>query len=326
MKKFGVIEGFYGKLMSFEDRHKILESFSKNQLNYYLYAPKEDPFLRHNFELEPFDEWSEQFKKFLDDAHSKSVDIEVGVSPSLESHTSFIQKKIEFFLNLGCRRFSFLFDDLAEFDLNSQIKIVQEFKSKYPHVNFSFCPTVYCTELSTQDDSYKKYFQDFCQSFPRDIEFYWTGEKVISTKLEMKSEALLENFPTENIAVWDNYFTIDSCPQLLNLTNMAHIDRSYFDKKIKFLINLTGLPRTDLLLVDVFNNYLNDSNSFSNILNEHGLDEYLIKNIDWFNPDLKNKLSRKDQEKIEKIMLSWFHPLKNEWYPYLHTLKNWGKK
>ena len=63
------------------------------------------------------------------------------------------------------------------------------------------------------------------------------------------------------------------------------------------------------------------SDSFSNILNEHGLDENLIKNIDWFNPDLKNKLSRKDQEKIEKIMLSWFHPLKNEWYPYLHNLK-----
>ena len=31
-----------------------------------------------------------------------------------------------------------------------------------------------------------------------------------------------------------------------------------------------------------------------------------------------------DKEKLHKIIFSWFHPLKNEWYPYLHNLKNWG--
>jgi len=34
-------------------------------------------------------------------------------------------------------------------------------------------------------------------------------------------------------------------------------------------------------------------------------------------------LSERDKKKLHNIMYSWFHPIKNEWYPYLHNLKNW---
>ena len=39
------------------------------------------------------------------------------------------------------------------------------------------------------------------------------------------------------------------------------------------------------------------------------------------NPNSKTKLHDEDKHKIHEIMFSWFHPLKNEWYPYLHNLK-----
>ena len=42
---------------------------------------------------------------------------------------------------------------------------------------------------------------------------------------------------------------------------------------------------------------------------------------DRLNPNSKKKLQDKDRHKIHEIMFSWFHPLKNEWYPYLHNLK-----
>ena len=44
MKKLGIVEGFYGGSLNFHDRNSIVELLSKNSLNYYLYAPKEDPF------------------------------------------------------------------------------------------------------------------------------------------------------------------------------------------------------------------------------------------------------------------------------------------
>ena len=52
----------------------------------------------------------------------------------------------------------------------------------------------------------------------------------------------------------------------------------------------------------------------------------LIDMKDLFNPAVDINLSEKEMNKIHNIMFSWFHPLKNEWYPYLHNLKNWGKK
>ena len=52
MKKLGVVEGFYGSLMSFSQRNSIIESLSNNNLNFYLYAPKEDPFIRKHIDLD----------------------------------------------------------------------------------------------------------------------------------------------------------------------------------------------------------------------------------------------------------------------------------
>ena len=38
----GYIEGYYGKLLSFEDRHKLLVCLENLSMDSYLYAPKED--------------------------------------------------------------------------------------------------------------------------------------------------------------------------------------------------------------------------------------------------------------------------------------------
>ena len=44
MKDLGIVEGFYGESLDFDDRNSIIKLLSENNLNYYLYAPKEDPF------------------------------------------------------------------------------------------------------------------------------------------------------------------------------------------------------------------------------------------------------------------------------------------
>ena len=38
----GYIEGFYGKLLNWKDRERILERLENNKMFNYLYAPKED--------------------------------------------------------------------------------------------------------------------------------------------------------------------------------------------------------------------------------------------------------------------------------------------
>ena len=66
MKNLGIVEGFYGESLDFDDRNSIVQLLSENSLNYYLYAPKEDPFLRNHLDLEPTSEWQNSFKGFVD--------------------------------------------------------------------------------------------------------------------------------------------------------------------------------------------------------------------------------------------------------------------
>ena len=49
MLKKGYIEGFYGRLMSQQDRNLILNSLAELSMDFYLYGPKEDPFHRSNW-------------------------------------------------------------------------------------------------------------------------------------------------------------------------------------------------------------------------------------------------------------------------------------
>ena len=42
----GIVEGFYGTPWSFEDRADLINFCGKNNLNAYIYAPKDDPYHR----------------------------------------------------------------------------------------------------------------------------------------------------------------------------------------------------------------------------------------------------------------------------------------
>ena len=227
MKNLGIVEGFYGESLDFDDRNSIIKLLSENNLNYYLYAPKEDPFLRNHLDLEPTPEWQNAFKDFVDLSNESNVTIGVGLAPINKKHTADLAKKIELFMNLGVSSFSLLFDDIEqEFSLSEQLELFKQTKTKFNDINLNFCPTVYCSELITKDQNHEDYFNEFCSIFPKDEKFFWTGKKVISRNINKDCEKVLESFDSSNICIWDNYFTNDSSPKTLNLTFCDHIDRS----------------------------------------------------------------------------------------------------
>ena len=108
MKKLGIVEGFYGESLSFHDRHSIIQLLSKNNLNYYLYAPKEDPFLRNHLDLEPMPEWQNLFKDFVNLSAKHNVTIGVGLAPIDKKHVSELANKIKLFVDMGISNFSLL--------------------------------------------------------------------------------------------------------------------------------------------------------------------------------------------------------------------------
>ena len=114
-----------------------------------------------------------------------------------------------------------------------------------------------------------------------------------------------------------NYFEI--------FNNKKHDDKElidFLDSKKCYLINLTGMPRTDKLIVELFGSFKQgEKDCFEKILLRHGVDERFLALMHLLNPNSKNKLHDKDKHKIHEIMFSWFYLLLNVLYRYLHNLK-----
>ena len=325
MKRIGIVEGYYGKISTFEQRKKIISSLSEHDLNFYMYAPKEDPFLRSNIDIDHTENWLREFDDFIAYSQKMSVEVGIGLAPICKNKTEALKNKIKNFSDRGVKFFSILFDDIEEnFSFFDQIETYRVIKDEFPNLYFDFCPTVYAEELIDKNSAHQEYFKEFNNSFPKHEVFFWTGKKVISEKMGSSGQEHLKDFANTSIAIWDNYFTVDSCPKKLNLSFFDYLQHEFISSKDCYLVNLTGMPRTDNLIVDMLGLfYAQKETSYEEILLKHGVDERLIEQINLFNPKFKVNLKKEDKDKIHKIMFSWFHPLKNEWYPYLHNLKNW---
>ena len=75
MKYTGYIEGYYGKLLSWDERHQIIDHLSENDLNTFFYCPKEDRFHRSHWK-EPYPEsWMNSFINFINHANKNNIKI-----------------------------------------------------------------------------------------------------------------------------------------------------------------------------------------------------------------------------------------------------------
>ena len=78
----GYIEGYYGKLLTWEERNEIIDVLSKNNMNFYFYCPKEDVKHRLKWKEKYSHNWLRNFKRFNKYALEKKIKVIAGISPS----------------------------------------------------------------------------------------------------------------------------------------------------------------------------------------------------------------------------------------------------
>ena len=83
-KIFGYIEGYYGKLLDWESRRKLIGRMNFNKMNNYLYAPKEDKLHRLNWRENYPNKWLKELKAFCEFSKKKDIAISIGLSPGLD--------------------------------------------------------------------------------------------------------------------------------------------------------------------------------------------------------------------------------------------------
>ncbi|XP_053711516.1 protein O-GlcNAcase-like isoform X2 [Synchiropus splendidus] len=248
----GVVEGFYGRPWTMEQRTDLFKREQKLGLNTYLYAPKDD--YKHRMywrELYSAGE-ADQLMALISAAKKHNVEFVYAISPGLDitfsnpKEVAALKRKLDQVRQFGCRSFSLLFDDI-ESEMcpadkqafssfaHAQVALTNEI---YQHLGepetFLFCPTDYCAAFCIPDVAQSSYLHTVGDNLLPGIDILWTGPKVVSNKIPVESIDEVSSVLKRAPVIWDNIHANDYDPQRLFLG-------PYKDRSTELIPKLRGV-------------------------------------------------------------------------------------
>ena len=346
----GYIEGYYGRLLTWDERDRIVLKLRKNKMNFYLYAPKEDDKHRLSWKTKYDNLWKNNFKNFCKNAKFNKVQVIVGLSPGLNfDFKDFIEKqknnkishdlnilknKILDLLDCGAEEVALLFDDLpnnfkkhygnliSEGSIHAHLSNLLSYFIKKP---IYVVPRIYADQLIDED---KNYLLDYGKVINENNNTFYSGKNIVSQKINRNTLIKISKIIPTKIVIWDNFYANDYCPRRLFLGPL--IGRTNIKD---LMINPTGLIETDLLILDIVKATQNSDNqkvAWNLIITKNkipinffNISKYFLK------PDFGDcpKLSKfnvvsKNIEDLDFLLWQWKTPLSREWFPFLLGLKH----
>jgi len=339
----GYIEGYYGRLLDNNGRKLIIKELSDLAMDFYIYGPKEDPLHRVLWDKDYSFDQMREFKDLLDFAENKKVNLYFSISPGLSMQTGskedkkVLFKKLGDFINLGFKNFALFMDDLKFSQLSEVNKSpelgkehgllandLKDFLFSKGADNLLFCPTVYCKRFAKGDLSSSKYLEGLSNTIDKEIPIFWTGNEVVSKKIEEKEINHLKEIITNNeIIIWDNFYANDYCPGRFYVGELT--GRNLSSKSILGMgLNITGLPYTDSFIL----NRLSGKLSSEDLFKKFKIPETFNVLAPFFdNPFRDNKDAvisniKELREVQHQICVEWKNPIQIEWSPFLWDFYN----
>ena len=213
----GIIEGFYGKPWTWEERAETISFLAPHGFGFYLYAPKGDSFLRRNWTESHPDQVTLELSKLSAHCRDLGVRFGIGLSP-YESYTDFNEdarralfRKLAFFEAVGIDDLAILFDDMRGDSpdiAEKQTEIVRWVRERARATRMIVCPSYYSDDPVLDRVFGARpagYVEQLGASLAPDIDIFWTGEEVISRQF---SPGHIERVTAQlgrKPFLWDNY-------------------------------------------------------------------------------------------------------------------------
>ncbi|XP_042870667.1 protein O-GlcNAcase-like isoform X2 [Penaeus japonicus] len=222
----GVVEGFYGRPWTPEQRKDLFAKQQKWGMNCYLYAPKDDYKHRAYWrELYTVEE-AEHLTALITEARQHNITFYYAISPGLDityssqKEVSALKRKLEQVQQLGCNAFAILFDDIDPEMSGADKEVFQSFahaqvsvtNEVFTHLNqpkFMFCPTQYCSTRAVPSVQTSEYLNTIGQKLAPEIDIMWTGPKVISKVLTVEHIREVTEVMRRPPVIWDNLHAND---------------------------------------------------------------------------------------------------------------------
>lgn len=222
----GVVEGFYGRPWTTEQRKDLFGKLSKWGMDSYVYAPKDDykhrAYWRELYTVEEGD----HLAGLIAAAKEHNIVFYYALSPGLDmtyssvKEVAVLKRKLEQVSQFGCEAFALLFDDIesemtkADKDVfqtfaHAQVSVTNEIYQHLKAPKFLFCPTQYCSTRAVPSVSASEYLLTLGSKLALDIDVLWTGPRVISKELTRESLQEVTEALRRPPVIWDNIHAND---------------------------------------------------------------------------------------------------------------------
>lgn len=260
MNKTGVIEGFFGPQWPEEDRLSFASFLARYGGDFYIYAPKQDPYLRKKWREAWPSDYVDKLRNYAKTFHHEGIQFGVGFSPfGLGEHLTqedinLLSQKLTTLNEIGIDLLGLFFDDMPT-DKNlartqiEALKVIQSFFKQ----KIIFCPSYY-TPDPILDKVFgqrpENYLEEIAEGVSGDVSIAWTGPKVISPVIDeahlLEVGKLLKRKPF----IWENLFANDgprNC-KFLKLKPFSGRDEKAFKATEAFGLNLMNQPELSKIL------------------------------------------------------------------------------
>ena len=339
MELTGYIEGFYGRTFDWETREKLVKNIFAKGMNAYLYAPKEDKYHRICWEEDYPANFGDKFAQIIELSYSCGGTFIPALAPGLSyfydsTDYAFLKKKIKYFISQGANTFALTMDDIPAISPVENKKLgflhgelLCRIKQDFPNLRLLFCPTIYASDLIDETSLY--YLDDLKRSAPDNILYLWTGDSTISKKINAKTMKHAVKLFGKKIVLWDNFYCTDYCPNRIFVGEYADRDLDFIKTDCAgVMINGTGLPITDEIILENFDLWLKDKNptesDIKTVLTNFGVPQNLLEYLPLisspYRQDYTLPQTLSPDDFFTEIIAKWQSPLKLEWYNALHAI------
>ena len=217
----GIIEGFYGRPWTHEQRLDMVRFIGTHRMNTFVYSPKDDVFSRRRWREDYPDAKMAELAELVEEAGNHGVSVSYGIQPGLSirysdpSEADRIVARYRQVASVGIRSFWLLLDDIpvtlqhpvdvARFPdlVSAHVELVAQVRRRLddidPGLHLGVCPTTY---HGRGDEPYLAAIG--AGTDPR-VDLTWTGRAICSPELDLADAALFTRTTSRPVLYWDNY-------------------------------------------------------------------------------------------------------------------------
>jgi hyaluronoglucosaminidase len=214
--ELGIIEGFYGKPWTWDEREATVAFLAPHGYRFYLYAPKADVYLRRRWQQDHPPAMAEGLARLSRRCAELGVRFGMGVSPfEVEefgpAEREALARKLALFDALGVRDLAILFDDMRG-DVpglaDRQLALVEWTAARTAADRVLVCPSYYSDD-PVLDRVFgarpEGYLEQLGTGLDPRIEVFWTGPEVVSREYSAGHLQGVAELIRRKPFLWDNY-------------------------------------------------------------------------------------------------------------------------